>query len=57
MLKKDDDIRKGTDSYIDDIVDKTAVPESNLVSHHKFGLTVKLPKSLGGGAALGLQLD
>ena len=34
------------------------VPVSNLVSHlDKFGLTVKPSESLGGGAALGLQMD
>ena len=49
-------MKEGADSYINDIlVDETAVPASNLVSHlDKFGLKVKTPESLGGGAALGL---
>ena len=47
-------IQTGTDCYIDDILlDETAVPTANLVSYlNRFGLTVKLPESLG--AALGL---
>ena len=58
VLKKEDDMREGTDSYIDDIlVNETAVPTSNLVSYlNKFGLTAKLPESLR-GAALSLWFD
>ena len=39
VLKKEDSTREGTNSYIDDIlVDETAVPAFNLVSHlNKFG--------------------
>ena len=43
VFKKEDDLREGTDCYIDDIlVDETAEPASKFVSHlDKFGLTVK----------------
>ena len=59
VFKKEDDLREGTDCYIDDIlVDETAEPASKFVSHlDKFGLTVKPPESLERGAALDLQLD
>ena len=59
MLKKEDDMREGTDFSIAEIlVDKTAMPLSNFVRDlDKFGLTVKPPESLGRAAALGLWLD
>ena len=59
VLKKKDDMTERTDFYIDDnLVDETAVPTSNHVSHfNKFGFTVKPSESLGGGAVLILWLD
>ena len=58
-LKKEDDMREGTDSCVDDIlVNETSVSASNLVSQlDKFCLTAKPPESLKGKAALGLQLN
>ena len=48
VLKKEDHMREGTDSYTNDIlVDETAVHMSNLVSRlDKFDFIANLPESL-----------
>ena len=58
VLKQKDNMREGTDSYINDVlVDEITVPASNFVNYlDNFNLTEKLLKSLEGTAALGLGL-
>eukprot|EP00794_Sanderia_malayensis_P011566 gene11567-12761_t len=58
VLKKDEQIYRATNSYIDDIlVDEKMVSARKLIQHlKKFRLITKEPEPLGGGAALGLRL-
>ena len=58
VLKKDEQIYRATNSYIDDIlVDEKIVSTPRLIEHlKKFGLVTKEPEPLEGGAALGLRL-
>ena len=58
VLKKDEQIHRATNSYIDDIlVDEKIVSTPRLIEHlKKFGLVTKEPETLEGGAALGLRL-
>ena len=58
VSKKGSKTKEATDSYIDDImVDVMKISTKEVVEHLKgFGLTAKSPKSLDGGAALGLKL-
>ena len=58
VLKKGSETKEATDLYIDDImVDVMNISTKEVVEHLKgFGLTAESPKSLDGGAALGLKL-
>ena len=58
VLKKDEQIYRATNSFIDDIlVDEKIVSTQRLIEHlKKFGLVTKEPEPLKGGAALGFQL-
>ena len=51
-------VKKGTSSYIDDIiVDKSTVSVSEVVQHlSRFGLVTKPPEELDGGTVLGLKI-
>ena len=52
VIKKEGDMREGTDSYVDDIlVDETALPASNLVSHKAAGIIRR--NSIGSSARQG----
>ena len=59
VLRKDENVKAATNSYIDDIlVDKTEVKASDDVDHLKeLGLKTKPPEPLegGGGGHLGAQ--
>ncbi|XP_076049389.1 uncharacterized protein LOC143030071 [Oratosquilla oratoria] len=59
VLEKTEAMKKGTDSYLDDIlVDDGIVSTSNVVEHlARYGLTAKEPEPLEGGAVLGLRLE
>ncbi|XP_076031925.1 uncharacterized protein LOC143019828 [Oratosquilla oratoria] len=59
VLEKTETMKKGTDSYLDDIlVDDSVVSTSSVVEHlARYGLTAKEPKPLEGGAVLGLRLE
>ncbi|XP_076049715.1 uncharacterized protein LOC143030451 [Oratosquilla oratoria] len=59
VLGKTEVMKKGTDSYLDDIlVDDSIVSTSSLVEHlARYGLTAKEPEPLEGGAVLGLRLE
>ena len=59
VLGKDERVKDGTNSYIDDIlVDETVVNASEVVEHlKKFGLKTKPMETLNGGVALGLRLS
>eukprot|EP00794_Sanderia_malayensis_P013420 gene13420-14796_t len=58
VLKKDEQIYRATNSYIEDILaDEKMVSARKLIQHlKKFGLITKEPEPLEGGAALGLRL-
>jgi ribonuclease HI len=58
VLSLDDDVRKGTDHYIDDIVvDESIVSAERVCAHlRKFGLEPKDPVGLPGGRLLGIAL-
>ena len=58
VLKKDEQIYRATDSYIDDLlVDEKMVSAQKLIHHlKKFGLITQEPEPLEGGAALCLRL-
>ncbi|XP_076068433.1 uncharacterized protein LOC143040875 [Oratosquilla oratoria] len=59
VLEKTEPMRKGTDSYFDDIlVDDSVVSTSSVVEHlARYGLTAKETEPLEGGAVLGLRLE
>ncbi|XP_076056330.1 uncharacterized protein LOC143034280 [Oratosquilla oratoria] len=59
VLEKTEAMKKGTDSYLDDIlIDDTAVPASDVVEHlARFGLVSKEPEPMEGGTMLGLRLE
>ena len=59
VLSLNDRVRRGTDSYIDDIiVDEGVVSAEDVVSHLAlYGLEAKPPESLDGGRVLGLSLS
>ncbi|XP_076055165.1 uncharacterized protein LOC143033558 [Oratosquilla oratoria] len=59
VLEKTEAMKKGTDSYLDDIlVDDSIVSTSSVVEHlARYGLTAKEPEPLEGGAVLGLRLE
>ncbi|XP_076032423.1 uncharacterized protein LOC143020149 [Oratosquilla oratoria] len=59
VLEKTETMKKGTDSYLDDIlVDDSVVSTSSVVEHlARYGLTAKEPEPLEGGAVLGLRLE
>ena len=58
VLAKREEVKRGTNSYIDDIlVDVSVISVDKLINHLKeYGLVTKPPESLDGGAALGLKL-
>ncbi|XP_076049741.1 uncharacterized protein LOC143030477 [Oratosquilla oratoria] len=58
-LEKTEMMKKGTDSYLDDIlVDDSVVSSSSVVEHlARSGLIAKEPEPLEGGAVLGLRLE
>ena len=58
VLSLDDDVRSGTDHYIDDIVVNESVVSAERVCHHlrHYGLEPKEPVSLDGGRLLGIAL-
>ena len=59
VLSMDDDVRRGTDSYIDDIVVRESVVSADKVRRHlaRYGLESKKPESLDGGRVLGITLN
>ena len=58
VLNMDEQVRDGTDSYIDDIiVNEDVIPCESVLRHlEKFGLVAKDPEKLGGARILGLQV-
>lgn len=58
VLQRDKEIRRGTSSYVDDILVNTDIVTSETVVEHlrRNGLKAKAPEALDGGAALGLKL-
>lgn len=58
VLSRDDEVRRGTSSYIDDImVDTSVVAAQDVVSHlQSWGLEGKEPTQLEGSSVLGLKL-
>ena len=58
VLSLDDDVRRGTDHYIDDIMVQEAVVSASRVRKHllEYGLESKEPESLDGGRVLGIAL-
>lgn len=59
VLSSDGRIKKGTDSYVDDIiVNETVVTCDEVISHlRQFGLEAKAPEHLEGGRILGLRVS
>ena len=59
VLKQDERVEAGTDSYIDDICVNTDVVSAEEVAVHlqRYGLEAKPPENLDGGRALGLAIS
>ena len=58
VLSLEDDVRRGTSSFIDDILVDVSKVSAKKVRDHlgKYGLITKSPQSLEGGASLGLKI-
>lgn len=59
VLSRDEEIRRGTSSYIDDIiVDEEIVTAEKVIEHlKKFGLSTKEPEDIKNGRILGLSVE
>jgi hypothetical protein len=59
VLAMDDSVRKGTDSYVDDIVVDESKTSCQMVINHlkRYGLEAKPPDDLVGGRVLGLKVE
>jgi hypothetical protein len=59
VLAMDDSVRKGTDSYVDDmVVDESKTSCQMIIDHFKrYGLEAKPPDDLVGGRVLGLRVE